>query len=129
MMRRYQAATAAAAPAATCVPTMRRAAAPRAGQQLSARIDALARLPRGQLARAGDTLLAVQRAYGNHHVGQVVRQARAAPVIQAKLVVGPVGDRYEREADRVAQQVGHGATPDRSATGGSPRGAGGRRVA
>src|ERR1700729_2532290 len=129
MMRRDQAWTAAAAPAATCMPTMQRAAAPRAGQQLSARIDALARLPRGQLAHAGDTLLAVQRAYGNHHLWEVVRQARAAPVIQAKLMVGPAGDRYEREADRVAQQVGHGATPDRAATVRSRRGAGGQAVA
>src|ERR1700735_5741264 len=112
MMRRYQAATAAAAPAAISMPTMQRAAAPRAGQQLSARIDALARLPRGQLAHAGDTLLAVQRAYGNHHVREVVRQARAAPVIQAKLMVGPAGDRYEREADRVAPQGGAGARPE-----------------
>jgi hypothetical protein len=32
----------------------------------------------------------------------------AAPVVQAKLVLGPAGDRYEREADRVAAAVvGH----------------------
>jgi hypothetical protein len=129
MMRRYQVATAAAAPAATGMQTMRRAAAPRTEQPLSARIDALARLPRGQLAREGDTLLALQSAYGNHYVQQVVRRARTGPVIQAKLAVGPAGDRYEREADRVAQQVVHGAPRDRAATVTSRHGAEGQAVA
>jgi len=33
-----------------------------------------------------------------------------APVVQAKLVLGPAGDRYEQEADRVAERaVGHAA--------------------
>ena len=86
MMRRYQAATAAAAPAATCAPTMRRAAAPRTGQQLSARIDALARLPRGQLARAGDTLLAVQR--GITGVFNVVEERGYADSTRARSALG-----------------------------------------
>ena len=37
----------------------------------------------------------------------VLRQPQSfpSPLIQAKLTVGPVGDRYEQEADRVAAQV------------------------
>ncbi len=41
-------------------------------------------------------VLALQRGYGNQAV---------SGMIQAKLTVGPAGDRYEREADRVAEQV------------------------
>ncbi|UCC86430.1 MAG: DUF4157 domain-containing protein [Anaerolineales bacterium] len=47
-------------------------------------------------------ILALQRAYGNRAV---------TGLIQAKLTVGPVGDRYEQEADRVAQQVMGMPTP------------------
>ncbi len=46
-------------------------------------------------ARPAD-VLALQRGYGNQAV---------SGVIQAKLTVGAVGDRYEQEADRVAEQV------------------------
>jgi len=35
--------------------------------------------------------------------------ARSAP-IQAKLNVGPVGDRFEQEADRVASRIGASST-------------------
>ncbi|MGI5154097.1 eCIS core domain-containing protein [Microbispora sp. CA-102843] len=56
----------------------------------------------GRLHPAGEALLAVQRSYGNQHVQRAV--------IQAKLVVGPPRDRYEREADRVAQAVVRGTT-------------------
>jgi hypothetical protein len=49
---------------------------------------------------AGQALLALQRSHGN----QFVQQA----VVQAKLAVGPPGDRFEREADRVAQAVVRG---------------------
>jgi hypothetical protein len=41
-------------------------------------------------------ILALQRIAGNRAVSRL---------IQAKLTVGPVGDRYEQEADRVAEQV------------------------
>src|SRR5262249_24376972 len=51
---------------------------------------------------AGEALLAMQRHYGNRYVEQAV--------IQAKLVVGPPRDRYEREADRIAQAVVRGVT-------------------
>jgi hypothetical protein len=44
-------------------------------------------------------LLALQQTHGNHYVQRVVTG------IQAKLKVGPLGDKYEQEADRVAEQV------------------------
>ncbi|UCC86432.1 MAG: DUF4157 domain-containing protein [Anaerolineales bacterium] len=44
----------------------------------------------------------LQRAYGNRAV---------TGLIQAKLKVGPAGDKYEQEADRVAQQVMGMSTP------------------
>jgi hypothetical protein len=47
------------------------------------------------LARPAD-ILNLQRAYGNRAITRL---------IQAKLTVGPVGDQYEQEADRVAEQV------------------------
>ena len=49
-------------------------------------------------------ILALQRAYGNRAVTRL---------IQTKLTVGPVGDRYEREADRVAERVMGMLTPAR----------------
>jgi hypothetical protein len=60
---------------------------------------------------AGSALLRLQRDYGNRYVQRVVDQARTAPVSQAGLLSGPADDRYEREADRVAQAVTGGATP------------------
>ncbi len=50
-------------------------------------------------------VLSLQRAIGNRAVQQLVSSSRNAPVIQTKLQVGPVGDRYEQEADRVAKEV------------------------
>jgi hypothetical protein len=46
-------------------------------------------------AKPGD-ILALQRLAGNQAVSHL---------LQAKLMVGPPGDRYEQEADRVAEQV------------------------
>lgn len=60
---------------------------------------------------AGSALLRLQRDYGNRYVQRVVDQARTAPVSQAGLLSGPADDRYERDADRVAQAVAGGATP------------------
>jgi outer membrane protein OmpA-like peptidoglycan-associated protein len=45
------------------------------------------------------TLLALQKTHGNRYVQRVVSG------IQAKLVVGQPDDKYEQEADRVAEQV------------------------
>jgi hypothetical protein len=56
-------------------------------------------------------ILALQRAAGNQAVTRL---------IQAKLMVGPAGDRYEQEADRVAEQVMgmQLPSPDRRGAGG-----------
>src|SRR5512143_4089821 len=51
-------------------------------------------------AQPGD-LLALQRGLGN----QAVQRLLARHSVQARLTVGPAGDRYEQEADRVAGQV------------------------
>jgi len=71
----------------------------------------LARTGGGRLEDAGSALLQLQRGYGNRYVQRVVDQARTAPVSQARLLAGSADDRYEREADRVAQAVVGGATP------------------
>jgi|GEM_PF-4978244 len=46
----------------------------------------------------------LQRQIGNRAVGRLFNQARP-PVIQTKLQVGPANDKYEQEADQVAQQI------------------------
>lgn len=57
----------------------------------------------------------IQRDYGNRYVQRLVshiRQKRAEG-IQIKLAVGPAGDKYEQEADRVAREVVRGiASPE-----------------
>lgn len=61
-------------------------------------------------------VLQLHRTLGNRAVGQLVRghlsrqtsrpaASHAGMTVQPKLMVGPVGDQYEQEADRVAQQV------------------------
>lgn len=55
-------------------------------------------------------IFALQRSVGNRAVqrilaGRLQASQRGRVTIQAKLAVGPAGDHYEREADRVAQQV------------------------
>lgn len=43
---------------------------------------------------------------GNRHlVRQILNTSATAPVIQPRLKIGPVNDRYEQEADRIADQV------------------------
>ncbi len=49
-------------------------------------------------------ILALQRAAGNRAVARLI-QSFGGLRMQAKLTVGPAGDRYEQEADRVANQV------------------------
>jgi hypothetical protein len=49
-------------------------------------------------------ILSLQRSIGNQAVQDLI-SANREPVVQTKLQVGPAGDRYEQEADRVAQQV------------------------
>ena len=50
-------------------------------------------------AQRAPALLALQQTHGNRYVQRVVSG------IQAKLVVGQPGDKYEQEADRVADEV------------------------
>jgi hypothetical protein len=45
-------------------------------------------------------VLTLQRSIGNRATTRLLR-----PLLQAKLKLGPAGDRYEQEADQVAQQV------------------------
>jgi hypothetical protein len=54
-------------------------------------------------ARPAD-ILALQRAAGNRAVTRLI-QSSGKLRVQAKLTVGPAGDKYEQEADRVAEQV------------------------
>ncbi len=50
-------------------------------------------------------VLQLQRTVGNRVVGQLLARIRSRPAVQAKLMVGAAGDRYEQEADRIADQV------------------------
>ena len=52
-------------------------------------------------------VMQLQRDYGNRCVQLLVRHIsrQRAEATQAKLTVGPSGDKYEREADQVAKQV------------------------
>ena len=86
-------------------------------QGMSVQAPAEAALSQAVIQRAmtaPDTLtpadvLALQPVVGNATVQRIMASrtpgAPSAPVVQAKLMVGPVGDRYEQEADRVARQV------------------------
>ena len=56
----------------------------------------LSGMPTGERAPA---MLALQQTHGNRYVQRVIAG------IQAKLVVGQPGDKYEQEADRVADEV------------------------
>lgn len=80
------------------------------GQTAQAQAAAMQQASGGQLVRAGAALLHMQSQYGNRYVQQVISHAREAraPVVQAKLALGPASDRYEQEADRVAARLaGH----------------------
>ena len=52
-------------------------------------------------------VMQLQRDYGNRYVQRLVKHIAQmrAETVQAKLTVGPAGDKYEQEADRVATQV------------------------
>jgi hypothetical protein len=55
--------------------------------------------------------IALQRSVGNRAVAQLLNKpAHTGGVIQPKLQVGPAGDAYEQEAERVAQQVTQGGS-------------------
>ena len=69
----------------------------------------LNRAPANRSASNQKLLVQLQRQYGNSYVNQILGQnqpsASASPAIQTKLTIGPVGDKYEREADQVASDV------------------------
>ena len=52
-------------------------------------------------------IMQLQRDYGNRYVQRLVKHIsqKRAEVSQAKLTVGPAGDKYEQEADQVAKDV------------------------
>ena len=50
-------------------------------------------------------ILALQRAAGNRAVNNLITTRTGRPRLQASLMVGPAGDAYEQEADRIADQV------------------------
>lgn len=53
---------------------------------------------------------------------EVARPAKTAPVVQPKLAIGPSWDRYEQEADRLADRaLAHGNTPAPAAAPGISR--------
>lgn len=60
----------------------------------------LQRATNGRLPRAGNALWQLQRSHGNHHVQRLV--------VQAKMLLGPVSDPYEQEADQVARRIAQG---------------------
>ena len=49
----------------------------------------------------------IQRDYGNQHVQRLMDHVaeNGSPYLQTKLTVGPAGDQYEQEADKVAKEV------------------------
>lgn len=51
------------------------------------------------------SVLTLQRSAGNHAVTQLLAGTVPAGTPQPKLIVGPPGDRFEQEADRVAEAV------------------------
>ncbi len=87
------------------------------GRSPAQHLAAVLRLPgSGHLADVGPVLFQLQHRYGNRSVQRVIGDARrvahpsGAPVIQPKLTLDPGHDKYEREAERVAQQVVDHAT-------------------
>ncbi|MEH1771546.1 eCIS core domain-containing protein [Nostoc sp.] len=82
----------------------------------SAHAAILNRAPANQQSSNRQLLLQLQQQYGNPYVNQVLQLARGMggeapvnttekPLMQAKLTIGSVGDKYEQEADRTAQLV------------------------
>jgi hypothetical protein len=48
-----------------------------------------------------------------HDFGRVAVLSQTGPALQTKLTVGPVGDQFEQEADRVAEQVMRAPEPSK----------------
>ena len=58
-------------------------------------------LPGNPAAATAADVTQMQKSYGNRAVSRLL----SSHTVQAKLEVGPADDRYEQEADRVAQTV------------------------
>ncbi len=82
----------------------------------SAHAAVLNRAPANQQSSNRQLLLQLQQQYGNPYVNQVLQLAREMggktsanpteqPLVQTKVTIGAVGDKYEQEADRTAHQV------------------------
>ncbi|NJN55202.1 MAG: hypothetical protein HC804_10855 [Anaerolineae bacterium] len=88
----------------TAVPTIQQPASPQLtvglGRGVAGDTAVLQRMTNGRLPRAGNALLQLQRSHGNGHVQRLV--------VQAKMLLGPADDPYEREADQAARQVAQG---------------------
>src|SRR5579872_257570 len=54
---------------------------------------------------APEVLLRLQRTRGNQYVQRFLQPAAPACVVQPRLLLGPPGDRHEREADRLAENL------------------------
>jgi Domain of unknown function (DUF4157)/Ubiquitin carboxyl-terminal hydrolase len=54
---------------------------------------------------AAHVLLGLQRTHGNRFVQRLLEEP--APTLQFKLRLGPIDDRHEREADRLAEQIAY----------------------
>jgi hypothetical protein len=59
----------------------------------------------GNAPRTAGQVIRLQQSVGNRAVGQLIQEKARSGAIQTKLTVGPAGDAYEQEADRVAAQV------------------------
>src|SRR5438067_2359387 len=59
---------------------------------------------RDPFSLSSQAVLHLQRSIGNRAVSALVDRVQA-PVVQPKLTVGPANDRFEREADRMANRV------------------------
>ena len=92
---------------------------PRQQESAPAHQDATPKPDVADVADAGNALLHLQHTRGNRWVqgmvGRVREAAQPAPIIQTKLVLGAPDDKYEREADRVAQQVAGQPQPESAA--------------
>lgn len=85
--------------------------APHADGQMQQQSIPLAALPQEEPPSAGmlkqDYILYLQQTIGNQAVQRLLTQTQNenAPPVQAKFNVGAPGDRYEQEADRIADEV------------------------
>lgn len=72
-------------------------------RQVLARVTAeqvsLAKNPQVQGSQRAETVLELQQSYGNRYAQRVMGK------VQAKLIVNPLDDQYEKEADRIAAAI------------------------